>query len=269
MVSDLDPMEFARLAEALQSPPSSTRTVEEIVDYVRQQLYADHVGITLIRGGRLETVAATSDIVRLVDAFQHELDEGPGRDASWHRHTLLIEDLTDDGRWPEWASAVTTLGVASVLAAELRGHGARRLGSINVYCTQRRTFTDDDIAFVSIFARHAAITLAESLHESGLCMAMDSRKLIGQAEGLLMERHGLDASGAFEVLLHYSRDHNIKLRYVAEHLLAARELPAPGAITNGAENTMTDAKPNLLRSVTTHRPGSGRSDSTAGAVHIV
>ena len=268
MVSDLDPMEFARLAAALRAPRTSTRTVEEIVDYVRQQLYADHAGVTLIRGGRLETVAASGDTVQLVDAIQHELDEGPGRDGSWHRQTLLIEDLTDDGRWPQWASAVCTLGIASVLAAELRGHGARRLGLINVYCTQRRTFTDDDIAFVSIFARHAAIALAESLHETGLYMAMDTRKLIGQAQGLLMERHGLQAMEAFEVLLRYSQDHNIKLRYVAEHLLAARQPPAPGAITNGAVNTMPDPEL-ILRSVTTHRPGSGRSDSTAGADHNV
>lgn len=76
MLSDLDPMEFARLAAALRAPRASTRTVEEIVDHVRQQLYADHAGITLTRGGRLETVAATGDTVQLVDAFQHELDEG-------------------------------------------------------------------------------------------------------------------------------------------------------------------------------------------------
>ncbi len=238
MISDLDPLELARLAEALRVAPTQSRTVEETVDYVRQQLYADHAGITLIRGDRLETAVATGHVVSLADAFQHELGEGPGRDSSWHRQTLLIEDLAEDRRWPKWASAVTALGVASVLAAELRGHGARRLGSINIYCTQRRTFTADDIAFANIFARHAAIGLAESLHETGLHIALDSRKLIGQAQGILMERHGLDATGAFDVLRRYSEVHNIKLRYVAEHLIAACRPPAPGEITNGMEDTM-------------------------------
>ena len=64
-------------------------------------------------------------------------------------------------------------------------------------------------------------------------MAMDTRKLIGQAQGILMERHGLDATGVFELLCRYSQDHNIKLRYVAEHLLAARQLPPPEEITTG------------------------------------
>ena len=225
MIPDLDPMEFARRAEALRAAPTAARTAEEIVGYVRHQLYADHAGITLIRGSRLETVAATDDTVHLVDAYQHELDEGPGRDNSWHRQTLLIEDMTDDGRWRRWGSAVTALGVASMLAAELRGHGARRLGSINVYCTQRRTFTDDDIAFVGIFARQAAITLAESQSETSLYMAMDTRKLIGQAQGILMERHDLDADRAFEVLHRYSQDHNIKLRDISAHLVETRQLP--------------------------------------------
>jgi ANTAR domain-containing protein len=120
----------------------------------------------------------------------------------------------------------------------VEGPWGRRLGSINIYCAQRRTFTDDDIAFANIFARHAAIALAESLHEASLHIALDSRKLIGQAQGILMERHDLDATQAFEVLRRYSEVHNIKLRYVAEHLIAAHRLPSPGEITNGMEDTM-------------------------------
>ena len=49
MVPGLDPMEFARLAEGLRAAPTPTRTAEQIVDYVRQQLHADHTDITLIR----------------------------------------------------------------------------------------------------------------------------------------------------------------------------------------------------------------------------
>jgi GAF domain-containing protein len=193
--------------------------------------------LPLIRHRRLETVAATDQLVRLADAFQYELDEGPCRDSSWERQTLLVGDLTTDGRWPKWASTVTALGITSVLAAELTGNEIRRIGSINVYWTRHRTFSADDIAFVNIFARHAAIALAQSLDEAGLNMALDSRKLIGQAQGILMERYGLDETRAFEVLRRYSQDHNIKLRDIAEHLLAARQLPTTAEITNGWSTT--------------------------------
>ena len=45
-----------------------------------------------------------------------------------------------------------------------------------------------------------------------------------------MERYGLDEARAFEVLRRYSQDHNVKLREVAEHLIAARRLPSSGEI---------------------------------------
>jgi GAF domain-containing protein len=240
MSPDLDPMEFARIAETLREAPTPTHTAEDIVAYVRHQLYADHAGITLIRGRQLETAASTDVLVVRADALQYELDEGPCSDSSWQRQTLLISDLNTDSRWPRWAAQVTALGVLSVLAAELTGNQNRRIGSINVYWTQRRTFTADDIAFINIFARHAALALAESLHQAGLSMALDSRKRIGQAQGILMERYGLDEDQAFEVLRRYSQDHNIKLRYVAEHLISARELPtSPDEITDSAESAST------------------------------
>ena len=63
---------------------------------------------------------------------------------------------------------------------------------------------------------------------AGLNVALDGRKLIGQAQGILMERHGLEEARAFEVLRRYSQDHNLKLRQVAEYLVATRRLPADG-----------------------------------------
>lgn len=218
--------EFAELAEALHEAPTPDSTAEQVVTYASQQLDADYGSITLIRrGGRLETVGATDPIAEQVDALQYELDEGICRDASWHRETLASEDLASDRRWPHWGPKVVGLGIASILAAELTGAGDRRIGAINLYWTRPRRFTADDVAFANIFARHAAVALATSYQVASLNVALDGRKLIGQAQGILMERHGLDEARAFEVLKRYSQDHNIKLRNVAEHLIATRRLP--------------------------------------------
>jgi len=63
-----------------------------------------HGGILLIRaGGRLETVAARDGVVEESDRLQDELDEGPCRDSSWHRETLLSSDVAANARWPPWA----------------------------------------------------------------------------------------------------------------------------------------------------------------------
>ena len=221
-----DALEFAKLAAALQAAPTPGATAGEIVAYVRDQLDADYAGITLIGARqRLETIAETDPLVGQLDHLQQEFGNGPCFDDSWHRQTLISEDLARDSRWPEWTPEVASRGISSLLAAELTTVEDRRIGSINAYWSRVRRFTADDAAFAAIFARHAAISLAQSWSEEGLNVALDSRKLIGQAQGILMERHGLDSERAFEVLRRYSQDHNIKLRVVAEHLVATRRLP--------------------------------------------
>ncbi len=240
MSPDLDPMEIAEIAEALDAAPTPTRTAEDIIGYLRQQLDADHGGITLIGSrGLLETIAATDPLVEQADKWQYELQEGPSPDNSWHQQTLIVSDLTADNRWPRWAEKVTTLGAFSVLATEISTAEDRRIGTINLYWSEPRTFTSDEIAFVNIFARHAALAVSRSLNDEGLHMAMDGRKRIGQAQGILMERFDLDEDRAFEVLRRYSQDHNVKLRQVADDLVATRKLPTSRGINKSREGTET------------------------------
>jgi GAF domain-containing protein len=240
MYPESDALEFAKLAEALHAAPTPAATAQEIVEYVREQLDADHAGLTLIRsGGRLDTVAATDALVARVERLEYELGEGPCRDSSWHRETLLSSDLLDDSRWPRWATKVSELGITSALAVELTAVDDRRIGAINVYWRSRREFSADDVAFANIFARHAALALSESMNEAGLNTALDTRKLIGQAQGILMERYALDEARAFEVLRRYSQNHNVKLRRVAEHLIATRRLPSSGRIADVPTGTNT------------------------------
>ena len=223
---DHDASDFAELAATLQAAPTPTETAEDIVRYVRAQLDADHAGISLSRPrGRIETVAPTDALVEELDRRQSELGEGPCFDRTWPGQTLTRSDLTDDERWPTWAAMAATRGVVSLLATELTTVEGRRIGCIAAYWTRRRSFTQDDMAFMAIFARHAAIALSQSWNEAGLNVALDTRKLIGQAQGILMERHDLDADRAFEVLRRYSQDHNIKLRDIAAHLVETRQLP--------------------------------------------
>jgi GAF domain-containing protein len=227
MRPDDDAVEFAQIAAVLHASPTPTQCADDIVRYVGTQLGADHGSITVIRSRRrLETIAPTGRLAEQLDAAQYELGEGPCYDSSWRGQTLTSPDLASDERWPRWAARATALGIASILAAELTTVEGQRLGSINSYWTRPRTFTADDAAFMNIFARHAALALAQAWKEDQLNTALDTRKLIGQAQGVLMERHDLDETKAFEVLRRYSQDHNIKLRDVAAYLMATRKLPA-------------------------------------------
>ena len=213
--------------ERLHQAPDPAHTAAEVVDYARDQLDADYAGITLIRsGGRLETVAPTDPLVEEADLLQYELGEGPCHDSAWQGQTFVSQDLAADTRWPLWAPKAVALGIGSALGAELPSKtGDRRLGAMNLYWAQPRVFTSEELAFAHLLTRHAALALVASLTVEGLNLALDGRKRIGQAQGILMERHHLNEDQAFAVLRRYSQDHNIKLRDLAEQLVRDRQLP--------------------------------------------
>jgi hypothetical protein len=52
-------------------------------------------------------------------------------------------------------------------------------------------------------------------------IALESRTVIGQAEGMLMNEYGIDADQAFALLSEQSQNHNVKLRDLAQSVVDA------------------------------------------------
>jgi AmiR/NasT family two-component response regulator len=80
-----------------------------------------------------------------------------------------------------------------------------------------------------ILAAHASTALAGTvaataaeLETAQLRQALQSRDVIGQAKGILMERRGISADEAFDVLRRASQSLNIKLTTVAQTLVDRR-----------------------------------------------
>lgn len=220
----LDHHELADLVEELHAADSTQETAEQVIKNLCEILEMDHAVVTMIRArGKLETVAATGDVVVRAEQLQCELGEGPCLADSWDQ-TLRSGDLAVEKRWPRWAGAVADLGLSSLLGVSLSPDD-RRIGVVSLYSKSPRFFNEDDAALAHLFARHAALAIAKAEHQANLVYALDARKLIGQAQGILMERYGLDDARAFEVLRRYSQHHNLKLRNVAEMLVSTRNLP--------------------------------------------
>jgi GAF domain-containing protein len=217
---------FADMALDLHDEPSAERTIDRIAEYAKAGMRCDDAGILLVHNRRrIETAAATSKLAERAHDLQTELDEGPCLDAITGEAFYLIGDTATDPRWPRWGSIVADLGIRSGVSIRLETR-ARRYGSLNLYGSSPEMFGPDDLAVASIFARHASIALATSQETDGLQRAMDARKVIGIAMGILMERYGLEPDRAFDVLQRYSQTNNIKLREVAQQVADRRALPS-------------------------------------------
>ena len=185
---------------------------------------AEQSGITYVVGRRkVESRAATSDLPKSVDALQERVGQGPCLDAVWEQEVVQVDDVGADPRWPDFAMEASALGVGSMMCFRLFVV-EDRLGAMNLYAADPRAFGDESQEIGLMFASHAAIALAGAEHEENLRAGMGTRDVIGQAKGILMERHKLSADQAFGVLSRVSQEMNRKLADVA------REVSGTGAI---------------------------------------
>jgi GAF domain-containing protein len=216
---------FARLAHDLHDQPNVEETLDKIVESAAAVVGCDYAGVLVCRkGDRFDAITASHPVAEKADQLQVEWHEGPGFAAVADGRTTLVTDTVADMRWPGWAAGMRDLDLGSVLAVRL-WTSKSTLGALNLYACSPRWFDPDALAVAEVLGRHASIALASAREEASLWQAIDARKLIGQAQGILMERFALDDKSAFEVLRRYSQSTNTKLNEVARILVSSRTLP--------------------------------------------
>lgn len=214
--------EHAELATRLCADPDWEGTLANVVEVARETLRGDHVGLLLRHHGRHLECAAVSDEVAST-IIQPVLDhhEGPELSTMDEAGHILVDDTRFADRWPRWAARADRLGVRSAFSIGLQDRG-RTFGSLNLYAATPAAFDDEARAHARAVATHVAIALTHAQQQRSLRQAVDARHLVGLAQGVLMERHRIDADRAFSILLRYSQDNNVKLRLVAENIVHRR-----------------------------------------------
>jgi GAF domain-containing protein len=220
---------LAEMVLAMHEEATVSDTVERVLDFACAAVDCSHAAVVFVHAKRrIETVAATAPVVATLDAQQMELREGPDLSIARDRDGVIVDDTQHEDRWPAWASATAAAGLRSMMGARLYT-SERTMGSLNVYDSRPHHFSTADLQVLHVVARHAAIALSRVHDSNHLWQAIDSRKLIGQAQGILMERYDLDDNRAFEVLRRHSQNANLKLRDVAQMVVDTRHLPDPGS----------------------------------------
>ncbi|WP_370644439.1 GAF and ANTAR domain-containing protein [Nesterenkonia sp. LB17] len=185
---------------------------------------AEEASLSVVTGREeVETVAPSSELLRRLDDLQVELTEGPCLEAIYSEQTIRVRDMATEARWPVFAEKATEAGVGSMLAFQLYVVGDN-LGALNLYSSQVDAFDDDSEHVGLIVASHAAVALADAQQVSQLHEAVQSRDVIGQAKGILMERYKITGHQAFLLLAKASQHSNKKLQVLAEDLVNSGEL---------------------------------------------
>jgi GAF domain-containing protein len=185
---------------------------------------ASYGGLILMENGTLIPQATTGEPPHLLDLLQQQLGDGPCISAAETQHCTRLDDTSTDERWPTFAAEATRLGVGSMLCLPVWIHD-RSLGALSLYSEQALAFDDAAERLATLFAALAALALADAQRADQLKRALANRDLIGQAKGILMERHRMTAEVAFRTLSQSSQAANQKLVSIAEHLVQTGELP--------------------------------------------
>lgn len=192
---------------------------------------ASHLCVHVVgRRGAVRLLTATSEIP---PAFDEQFTTGRGPAAAVlrgerQRAVLRLGDAADEARWPGVAACARALGVRTLLAVRLVWDG-RTLGVLTLASAAPGEVPEPVEELVAAVASHVAATAATALRAEQLEQAMATRQEIGQAVGILMERHALTADAAFAYLRRVSQDGNVKLHTVAQAVRRGEHVAGGGA----------------------------------------
>ena len=219
--------QLSDLARTLEAEDDTDAMLGELVAAAVVQIPGTEEGSVSVVHGRRDVTSQhpTSELPARVDALQAETGEGPCLDAVYEEKTVRVPDMRQEQRWPQFARRAADAGAGSMLSFQLWVKGDN-LGALNLYAAQPQAFDEESEQVGLLLASHAAVALAGAQKQDQLAEKAETRDLIGQAKGILMERHKLTAARAFQLLVRYSQHSNRKLRDVAVELVDTGHLPA-------------------------------------------
>lgn len=215
---------LSAFARTVQQQGDPRATLEEIVRAaVALVPGCDEGSISVVLGRRdVTSEAASGDLPRIVDRLQEKHHEGPCLDAAFEHETVRVSNMATETRWPTFAKEALAAGAAGMLSCQLYVEGDN-LGALNLFSRHADAFDDESEHVALLFAAHAAVAFAAAKRQAKLVRRVETRQLIGQAQGILMERFKVTDGQAFELLVRASQHRNTKLRDVAAELVQSGE----------------------------------------------
>jgi GAF domain-containing protein len=191
--------------------------------------------VLLLVKDRPTTVVSTGTLASALDETQYERGHGPCLHAARTGEITEIPDTRTDDRWPDYLPRAVEQGNLSSLSIPLAiDPDAQVSGALNIYARSVDAFDETSRSVATRFAPYAAVAAGnlyayQSAREmaDNLQVALESRAVIDQAKGILIERYKITPDQAFQFLARVSMTSNRKLRDIADELVRTGELRLP------------------------------------------
>jgi anti-anti-sigma factor len=187
---------------------------------------ADGASITMPRQGRMNTVAASNEMVLDMDTDQYDSGQGPCLDAASLGERFHIDSLNTETRWPEFVPRARARGIRSIMSTPLMD-SAGPLGALNIYSRTVDAFAQHEQHWADTFAAQAALVLTQARTrpstpelDEQLQRALQSREVIALAQGITIGRVGGTPPQAYAVLRDVSVRTGLPLLEVCEQVVA-------------------------------------------------
>ena len=183
-------------------------------------------GVTMAEEGQLQFVTAVTPDSKELERSQEQHQEGPCRDAYETGVVVRVTDVRQESaRWPDYAATATELGVAGVAGIPMRD-GDEVIGALNIYSSEPREWSDEDIAVAVVLADVATsyVLNASKLHDQEqlseqLQEALESRIVIEQAKGITAQKRSVTIDHAYQHMRGHARSNHASLRTVAHAIV--------------------------------------------------
>jgi len=232
-----DPVEaLERLGRLSLRELSMDSLLQTVADLTKTVMPGNpEASVSLLVRDHPSTVTSTGQLATDLDETQYEKGHGPCLHAARTGDVTEIPDTRADDRWPDYLPRAVEHGNLSSLSIPLAiDPDAQVTGALNIYARRPNAFDEASRSVATRFAPYAVVAAGnlyayQSARDmaDNLQAALESRAVIDQAKGILMERYKLSPDQAFQLLARTSMTTNRKVRDIADHLVHTGELPPP------------------------------------------
>ena len=216
------------ISEAVNYRWDLKQILGSIIKIVSDYLKSDSCFIYLAEGDEVVLQASQNPHRAALGRIKMKIGEGITGWVAEHRQAVVISSRAYQDKRFKFFNTLPEDRFEAFLSAPIITDG-KMVGVINIQHRQKKKYDKSQIAFIEVIARQVvgAIEYARLLSETNLLReALETRKVVERAKGILMKKFNLTESEAHKFLNKKSMDKRRTLKEVAEAILLSEDILA-------------------------------------------